>query len=145
MNWATNEGARRLARDVSNHPWALITVVGIGGGVVGAAFVGPLHPLAHVLSPASFGDTDHLLVLGAVGLAIGVLTLLLGNPGDVELLVDNIHVSGSPAGVRNLRALLPVSLLGISAGSAIGPEAPLVQTTGSLAGWLARRRMLSVP
>jgi H+/Cl- antiporter ClcA len=74
-----------------------------------------------------------------VGVAVGVLTRLLGNPGDVELLVNNIHVLGGPEDVRDLRSLIPVSLLCIAAGGAMGPEAPLVQTTGSLGAWLANR------
>jgi H+/Cl- antiporter ClcA len=64
---------------------------------------------------------------------------VLGNPGDVELLVNNIHVLGGPQDVRDLRSLIPVSLLCIAAGGAMGPEAPLVQTTGSLGAWLANR------
>ena len=53
-------------------------------------------------------------------------------------------MSGGPADLRELRSLIPISLLGIGAGSAIGPEAPLVQTTGSLGSWIALRRRLSV-
>src|SRR3982074_3526107 len=77
-------------------------------------------------------------LVGGVGRAAGrpvctpPTTHLRGNPGDVELLVDNIHVNGGRSGLRDLRSLIPVSLLGIGAGSAIGPEAPLVQDTGSV-------------
>jgi H+/Cl- antiporter ClcA len=73
-----------------------------------------------------------------------VIGRLLGSPGDVELLVDNIHVSGTAPAVRTLRSLVPMSLLTIAAGGAAGPEAPLVTTCGTLAGWLARVRRLSV-
>ena len=34
-------------------------------------------------------------MLGGVGLVVAVIARVLGNPGDVELLVDNIHVSGT--------------------------------------------------
>src|SRR3546814_18886319 len=52
----------------------------------------------------------------------------------------------------DLRSLLPASLLGIAAGSALGPEAPLVQTGGVLgtevAHWrgldLAQTRVLAI-
>jgi len=122
----------------------LVVVVGVASGLVGAAYVGVLKLATRVLGPEHWGVGSHLLILGAVGAAIGVLTLVLGNPGDVELLVDNIHVSGGRSDIRDLRSLIPVSLLGIGAGSAIGPEAPLVQTTGSVGSWVARRYDLGV-
>jgi len=76
------------------------------------------------------------VILALAGGGIALLTKLLGNPGDVELLVNNIHVGGR-SDLRELRSLIPVSLLGIAAGSAIGPEAPLVQTTGEIGNWAA--------
>jgi H+/Cl- antiporter ClcA len=82
------------------------------------------------------------VILGLVGVAIALITLVLGNPGDVELLVNNIHVSGGRSDIRDLRSLIPVSLLGIAAGSAVGPEAPLVQTTGSIGSWVGLRLRL---
>jgi H+/Cl- antiporter ClcA len=41
--------------------------------------------------------------------------------------------------------LIPVSILGIAAGSAIGPEAPLVQTTGTIGRWIAGRLRVPAP
>jgi H+/Cl- antiporter ClcA len=75
--------------------------------------------------------------------SVGVLTRLLGNPGDVELLVNNIHLLGGPEDIRDLRSLIPVSLLCIASGGGMGPEAPLVQTTGSWGAWFAMRMRLS--
>lgn len=119
-------------------------VVGLAGGLAGAAFVGTLNLLQRLLWPTHWATPAHLFVLVAVGGAVGLLTRLLGNPGDVELLVDNIHVLGGNEDLRDLKSLLPVSLLCISAGGAMGPEAPLVQTTGSLGTRLARRRGMGV-
>src|SRR4051794_11053168 len=124
--------------------WRLVVVVGVASGLVGAAYVGALHAVGRVLGPGHWTDGEHLVVLALVGAAIGGLTLILGNPGDVELLVDNIHVTGGRRDIRDLRSLIPVSLLGIGAGSAIGPEAPLVQTTGSIGSWVALRYRLDV-
>lgn len=124
--------------------WRLILVVGVASGLVGAAYVGTLHLLQRVLGPEHWGDGPHLVVLGVVGAVIGGMTLYLGSPGDVELLVDNIHVAGGRDDIKDLRTLIPVSLIGIAAGSAIGPEAPLVQTTGSIGSWVAHRHGLSV-
>ena len=120
----------------------LVVLVGVASGLVAAGFVAALRALSEVLGPEHWSDTSHLFVLGGVGVTIALLTLLLGNPGDVELLVDNIHVSGGRSDIRDLRSLIPVSLLGIAAGSAIGPEAPLVQTTGSIGSWVGLRLRL---
>ncbi len=118
-------------------------VVGAGGAVVGAGFVGGIHLLQGALWPTHWDTRVHLLILLGVGAAVGLLIKLLGNPGDVELLVNNIHISGGSEDIRDLRALIPVSLLCIAAGGAMGPEAPLVQTTGSLGSWASSRWGLS--
>jgi H+/Cl- antiporter ClcA len=124
---------------VDRHLIGLIGLVGLAGGLVGAAYVSTLHLLESVIGPEQHSGLAQVLVLTAVGAAIGVLIKGLGDPGDVELLVDNIHVEGGSRDARALRSLLPASLLGIAAGSALGPEAPLVQTGGVLgtgaAGW----------
>jgi H+/Cl- antiporter ClcA len=122
----------------------LVVVVGISAGVVGAAYVGLLRLMERVLWPSHHGHTGQVLVLVGTGVAVAVLTRILGKPGDVELLVNNIHVLGGNEDIRDLRSLIPVSLLCIAAGGAMGPEAPLVQTTGSLGSWFGRRHSLSV-
>src|SRR3954464_15514882 len=127
----------------SRRLFALVIGVGFGGGLIGAAYVGTLHVLQRGLWPTHWANSTHLLILVAVGLGVGVLPKILGSPGDVELLVNNIHVLGGSEDQRELRSLVPVSLLCISAGGAMGPEAPLVQTTGSLGSWLAMK--LRVP
>jgi H+/Cl- antiporter ClcA len=135
--------AGRTDRGVRWPLLVLVALVGVASGLVAAGFVAALRALTDVLGPEQWSDTAHLFVLGGVGAAIALITLLLGNPGDVELLVDNIHVSGGRSDIRDLRSLIPVSLLGIAAGSAIGPEAPLVQTTGSIGSWVGLRLRLS--
>lgn len=124
--------------------FALVVLTGVVGGLVGAAYVGMLDVLKRGLWPTHWDTLPHLFVLTGVGAAVGLITTVLGNPGDVELLVNNIHVLGGNDDIRDLRSLIPVSLLCISAGGAMGPEAPLVQTTGSLGSWLARRLQCGV-
>jgi H+/Cl- antiporter ClcA len=120
-----------------------VVAVGVLGGLIGAAFIGSLHLLQRGLWPTHWATLPHLFVLVGVGLAVAVIVRLLGNPGDVELLVNNIHVLGGPEDVRDLKALIPVALLCISSGGGMGPEAPLVQTTGGIGSWLAGRRHMS--
>jgi H+/Cl- antiporter ClcA len=122
---------------------AMVAAVGVGSGLIGAAFIGSLHLLQRALAPGHWATFPHLLILIGVGAAVATLIRVLGNPGDVELLVNNIHVMGGPDDVGDLRSLIPVALLCISAGGALGPEAPMVQTTGAFGAWMARRWGLS--
>lgn len=124
--------------------WRLVVGVGVAGGATGAAYLAVLRVVGELLGPERWDGPVQVAVLVLVGAVIGALVRALGDPGDVELLVDDIHVSGGRKDIRNLRTLLPVSLLGIGAGSAVGPEAPLVQTTGSIGSWAAHRYDLDV-
>jgi H+/Cl- antiporter ClcA len=116
-----------------------VVLVGLGGGLVGAAYVGLLHLLTRWLGPTQHSSPVVIAILVATGAAVVVLTRLGGDSGNVELLVDNIHVLGGADDVRRTRSLVPVSLLCIAAGGAMGPEAPLVQTTGTLGTWVGTR------
>jgi chloride channel protein, CIC family len=117
-----------------------IAVVGLTGGTVGTAYVLLMQTLQGWLGPERWALWPHLLVLVAVGLGVALIGRLVGPGGSMELLVDNIHVLGGRRQYRELRSLVPTSLMCIGAGGAMGPEAPLVQTTGVLATWLAERR-----
>jgi H+/Cl- antiporter ClcA len=116
-----------------------VVVVGVAGGLVGAAYVALLHLLQRWLWPSHHGDLATLGILVAVGAAVALITRLWGDSGSVDLLVDNIHVLGGAEDVRRTRPLVPASLLCIAGGGAMGPEAPLVQTTGTLGTWVANR------
>jgi H+/Cl- antiporter ClcA len=118
--------------------------VGIASGIVGSLYLLAIHLLQHGLWPDNYGSAGVFVVLGLTGVGVVVLTRLLGTPGDVELLVDNIHVSGGMESVRELRSLIPMSVLTISAGAGAGPEAPLVTTCGTLASWFARRQRFTI-
>lgn len=122
----------------------LVVVVGLASGIVGALYLLVLHVLQNVLWPTEWSGIVGFAILGGVGLFAGLVTRFVGSPGDVELMVDNIHVSGTATGVRMLRSLIPISWLCIASGGGMGPEAPLVQTTGTLASWTATRARLVV-
>jgi H+/Cl- antiporter ClcA len=130
---------------ISARTAGLVVVVGLAVGLVGAGYLLVLHLLQHVLWPTEWSGAIGFLVLGGAGLFAALVTRWVGSPGDVELMVDNIHVSGSATGMRTLRSLIPISWVCIASGGAMGPEAPLVQTTGSLASWVGRRMRLTVP
>src|SRR5437588_170589 len=67
--------------------------------VIGAAYAGALHALEAGLWPTHWSTGAHVAVMMAVGLAVGLITRFVGTPGDVELLVNNIHVLGGPEDV----------------------------------------------
>lgn len=108
--------------------------------MLGAAYLTVLGLVEGMLGPAHHGPLGTLVVLGGVGIAVAAIDRWLGSPGSVDVLVDNIHVDGGPRGMRELRNLIPTSLLCIGAGGAMGPEAPLVQSSGSIAAATARQR-----
>jgi len=116
-----------------------VVLVGAGGGLIGAVYVGSLHLLQRLLDPGHHGPVAQLAILVAVGAAVALITRLGGETGDVELLVDNIHVLGGADDVRRLRPLIPASLLCVAAGGAMGPEAPLVQSSGTFGTWVGTR------
>lgn len=121
-------------------PFALMVVAaGVAGGLVGAAYLATLAAVEHVLGPERWADGAHVLVLVATGIAVAAIVRTLGPTSNVELLVDDIHVVGGRYELRTLRSLIPVSLLCVGAGGTLGPEAPLVQTTGAIGGRIAHR------
>lgn len=115
---------------------------GLLGGAVGAVYLTVLTAMQHRFFPEHWSLLGHLGVMVVVGLLVAGIARWVGPPGDVELLVDNIHVSGGDDDVRSLRSLIPISLLCVGTGGPLGPEAPLVTTTGTLASWLGIRRNL---
>ena len=121
-----------------------IVLCGALGGAIGAAYLVVLDAVQQLIGPSRWAPSAHLAVLVVVGLTVAGLVRLLGKPADVELLVDNIHVpDGSHGKEARLRSLVPISLLCIGAGGTLGPEAPLVTTTGAIAHRQAHRAGLS--
>jgi H+/Cl- antiporter ClcA len=76
------------------------------------------------------------------GLLVGLAIHFLGNPGEIGVIVDNIHSSGGRLDTRKNPSMILASLASISAGGSAGPEAPLVQVTGSFGTWVADRLKL---
>lgn len=83
-----------------------------------------------------------LLVMPLAGLLIGLVIHWLGNPGEIGLIIDNIHLNGGRLSMRENPSMLLSSLLSIASGGSAGPEAPMVQVTGSIGTWFADRLRL---
>lgn len=137
----------------------LAALTGLIGGVIGALYVTAMNSLAQLFFPApwaekiptlidtpfnftiSWSNWAHWGVLMVSGLVTAAGFRIFGDPGDTELLVDNIHVHGAAPSedLKQLPVLIPISLINIASGSGIGPEAPLSQTNGTIGSWIAHR------
>lgn len=122
--------------------WVLCWMaIGIGSGLFAGLYWNILEWLTHELR--SFQGTSLLIVMPLAGLLIGLVIHFLGNPGEISLIVDNIHSRGGRIDARKNPSMLLTSLISISAGGSLGPEAPMVQVTGSLGTWVADRLRLT--
>lgn len=83
-----------------------------------------------------------LWIMPLAGLVIGLVIHWLGNPGEIGLIIDNIHLRGGRLAMRENPSMILASLFSISSGGSAGPEAPMVQVTGSIGTWLADRLRL---
>ncbi len=113
------------------------TVVGTASGLFAGLYWSVLEHLAHGLR--QFQGPSLLFVMPLAGLILGLVIHLLGNPGEIAVIVDNIHFRGGRLDTRKNPSMILSSLVSISAGGSAGPEAPLVQVTGSFGTWVADR------
>jgi H+/Cl- antiporter ClcA len=112
-------------------------IIGLIGGATAAIYWIALEYVLHYSMLLS-GWIVILLMTGA-GLLVGLIIHWIGDPGEMDLIVNNIRFKGGRLDPRNNPSMLLSSFIGIAAGSSIGPEAPLVQVTGSTGTWLARK------
>ena len=113
------------------------TVVGTVSGLFAGLYWSILELLTHGLR--QFQGPSLLFVMPLAGLVIGLVIHFLGNPGEIAVIVDNIHFRGGRLDTRKNPSMILSSLVSIAAGGSAGPEAPLVQVTGSFGTWVADR------
>lgn len=111
------------------------TIVGTVCGIFAALYWYVLGLMTHGLQ--QFGGLSLLIVMPLAGLVVGLVIHFLGNPGEIAVIVDNIHAHGGRMDARKNPSMILASLVSISAGGSAGPEAPLVQVTGSFGTWVA--------
>lgn len=78
-------------------------------------------------------------LMGGAGLLAGLVIHWFGDPGEIQLIVNNIRFKGGRLDIKQNPSMILSSLLCVGAGGSLGPEAPLVQVTGSLGTWLAEK------
>jgi len=89
-----------------------------------------------------FSGLSLLIIMPLAGLLIGLLIHWLGNPGEIGLIIDNIHLNGGRLPMKENPSMILSSLISIASGGSAGLEAPMVQVTGSIGTWLADRFQL---
>ncbi|TGK05770.1 chloride channel protein [Leptospira selangorensis] len=118
--------------------WSILYVLlGLFAGVFSAVFWKILEYLTKLL--AGFQGHYIILIMTLSGLGIGLLIYFLGEPGEISLVIDNIRFRGGKLDPKNNPSMSLSSLLSISSGGSAGPEAPLVQITGSFGSWFAEK------
>ena len=126
----------RLALAFDARLLAVVCLVGILAGLLASLYFFALDAMLQ-LSTRLGSAVPVWALMPAAGVLVG-LGWLLGEPGETDAVVDNIHVANGRIDTRANLPLVPVSLLSIAAGGSAGPEAPMVYLTGSVGTWLHR-------
>lgn len=116
--------------------WLWILLGALGGVTAGLYWL-VLEEMIHVLSMVKGLWIIPLMTIA--GLLAGIVIKRLGDPGEIDLIVDNIRFKGGQLDAKNNPSMIMSSLLCISSGGSLGPEAPLVQVNGSIGTWVARK------
>ncbi|WP_162056514.1 chloride channel protein [Pontibacter pamirensis] len=115
----------------------LWVAIGIIGGIIAGSYWIVLEGLLHFL--AQFQGLYVILVMAGAGLLAGLIIHFLGDPGEMDLIVNNVRFKGGRLEPKNNPAMILSSWLCIASGGSAGPEAPLVQVVGSTGTWIARK------
>jgi H+/Cl- antiporter ClcA len=134
--------------------WMWACVIGLAGGILALAYYAVMRLLLHyVWEKVAHIDQSNLgylpafrpailVITTAGGLVVGWLSYLLGTPGEIAAVVDNIHMEHGRIDPKQTPSMTAVSLASIAAGGSAGPEAPLVQIIGSFGSWVGERLKL---
>ena len=113
--------------------WAFLGL--LGGAIAGAYWIG----LEHLTHSFSIFDGWKVIPLMAIcGLLAGLVIHFIGDPGEIHLIVNNIRFKKGKLDPKNNPSMVLSSLLCVASGGSLGPEAPLVQVTGSTGTWLGK-------
>lgn len=113
--------------------WALL---GLMGGIIAGIYWIGLEFLTHSL--AFFDGWQVIPVMAVCGLLAGLIIHFIGDPGEIDLIVNNVRFNKGKLDPKNNPSMILSSLLCVASGGSLGPEAPLVQVTGSTGSWLGK-------
>ncbi|WP_339609015.1 chloride channel protein, partial [uncultured Roseivirga sp.] len=113
--------------------WAFL---GLIGGLIAGLYWITLEFLTHEIS--LFEGWLVIPVMATCGLLAGLVIHFIGDPGEIHLIVNNIRFNKGKLDPKNNPSMILSSLLCVASGGSLGPEAPLVQVTGSTGSWLGK-------
>lgn len=113
--------------------WSILGL--LGGGIAGLYWIA-LQFLTHKI--ALFEGIWVIPVMAICGLLAGLVIHFIGDPGEIQLIVNNIRFNKGKLDPKNNPSMILSSLLCVGSGGSLGPEAPLVQVTGSLGSWMGK-------
>lgn len=121
---------------VFSRTFFLWAILGIVGGIISGLYWIVLELLTHGL--AFFTGWQVIPTMAFCGLLAGLIIHFIGDPGEIHLIVNNIRFNKGKLDPKNNPSMILSSLLCVASGGSLGPEAPLVQVTGSTGTWLGK-------
>ena len=116
--------------------WALL---GLIGGIIAGIYWIALEFLT--LKLALFEGWQVIPLMAICGLLAGLIIHFIGDPGEIHLIVNNIRFNKGKLDPKNNPSMILSSLLCVASGGSLGPEAPLVQVTGSTGTWIITKQL----
>ncbi|MEZ4724375.1 MAG: chloride channel protein [Candidatus Kapaibacterium sp.] len=113
--------------------WALL---GLIGGITAGGYWIVLELITEAIS--FFKGWQVIPVMASAGLLAGIVIHKIGDPGEIQLIVNNIRFKNGKLDPKNNTSMILSSLLCVGSGGSLGPEAPLVQVTGSIGSWMGK-------
>lgn len=121
---------------VFSRMFLLWAVLGLIGGFISGSYWAVLMFLTDFLG--AYQGWLVIPVMAICGLLAGLIIYFIGDPGEMQLIVNNIRFNKGKLDPKNNPSMILSSLLCVASGGSLGPEAPLVQVTGSTGSWLGK-------
>ncbi len=121
---------------VFSRMFLLWAVLGLVGGIISGLYWVVLMYLTDFL--AVYQGWLVIPVMAICGLLAGLIIYFIGDPGEMQLIVNNIRFNKGKLDPKNNPSIILSSLLCVASGGSLGPEAPLVQVTGSTGSWMGK-------
>ncbi|WP_375578448.1 hypothetical protein ABWH96_15650 [Marivirga tractuosa] len=97
--------------------WALL---GLIGGVIAGVYWITLEFLTHKLTV--FSDWQVIPVMAICGFLAGLIIHLIGDPGEIHLIVNNIRFNKGKLDPKNNPSMILSSLLCVASGGSLGQK-----------------------
>ncbi|KXO00152.1 chloride channel protein [Aequorivita aquimaris] len=121
---------------VFSRMFLLWAVLGLFGGLISGTYWVVLMFLTDFLG--GYQGWLVIPIMAICGLLAGLIIYFIGDPGEMQLIVNNIRFNKGKLDPKNNPSMILSSLLCVASGGSLGPEAPLVQVTGSTGSWLGK-------